>query len=62
MGLVKTCITWNIWRENPVVTRSKFGVVVVYLKILVMLNDLRLVRIAKVTQEQPKCRLFLELK
>lgn len=60
MDLVKTCITWSIWKGNHVVTKLKYELV--YHKALVMLNDLHPVQMVKVIQEQLKCQLFLEQK
>lgn len=60
MDLVKTCITWTIWKESLGVTKLKLEVV--SLKALVMLKDPHLAPMVKVTQEQPKFQPFLELK
>lgn len=60
MDLVKTCITWTIWKESLGVTKLKLEVV--SLKALVMLNDPHPAPMVKVTQEQPKFQPFLGLK
>lgn len=60
MDLVKTCITWTIWKESLEVIKLKLEVV--SLKALVMLNDPHPALMVKVTQEPPKCQPFLGLK
>lgn len=60
MDLVKTCITWTIWKESLEVTKLKLEVV--SLKALVMLKDPHPALIVKETQEQLKFQQFLELK
>lgn len=57
MDHVKTYTTWTIWKENHVVIKLKLEVV--FLKALVMLNDLLLAQMVKEIQEQLKFQLFL---
>lgn len=60
MDLVKTCITWSIWKESPEVIKLRLEVV--SLKVLVMLKGPHPALMVKVIQEQLKFQPYLGLK